>query len=271
MSGGDPSSPLALLAPLTSEPERSAILLDLDGTLAPIVERPEDAALPGHTRELLEAIAGRFAVAGLVTGRRAAEARRIAGVEGLTVVGSHGLERLDPGSDEARPMPALADVASAAPAFVAAIDPRSLSAAGLRVEDKGAIAALHWRGAEDEEGAERTARRIAAEAERAGLATHSGRKVIELRPGLAFDKGIGIGALLSDLDLDHALYAGDDRTDVDGFGALERLRAEGKLRSIARIAVVDEESPAEVEASADLAVAGPEGFVAVLERLAKGP
>jgi trehalose 6-phosphate phosphatase len=256
----------SLLAPLAAEPAASATLFDLDGTLAPIVERPDEAAVPAAVRDLLAAIADRYALCGLITGRRAADARSIVGLDRVAVVGNHGLERLEPGSDE--PVAIAEGIATAVADFVADFDPGELERAGLRLEDKGPIQALHWRGAADEEGAEREAEAIAGRAGDAGLRTHRGRKVVELRPAVDFDKGRGIESLLSGATVEHALYAGDDRTDVDGFRALGRLRDRGRLRSIVRIAVLAEETPPEVAEAADLTVEGPVGLVPLLETLA---
>ena len=256
-----------LLAPLLAEPARGAVLLDLDGTLAPIVGRPEDTEIPARTRELLGLIGERFGLTGVVTGRRAADARRIAGLDSLLYIGNHGYELLEPGARSARAAPALAGSGGRAAEFAAGLDPARLEAAGLRIEDKGPIVALHWRGAADEAAAAAEAARIGAEAEGAGLHTHDGRKVLELRPPVPVDKGVGIAAVLAEADLDAALYAGDDRTDLDGFEALRRLVAEGSLRASVAIAVVAGETPPEVAAGADLSVAGPEQFLAVLEAL----
>ncbi len=69
--------------------------------------------------------------------------------------------------------------------------------------------------------------------------------------------------------IDHALYGGDDRTDVDAFAALRTLRGDGEIETAVCIAVASDESPPEVSEAADLTVPGPEGFVRVLEALAE--
>ena len=77
-----------LLAPLRAEPGASAVLCDIDGTLAPIVPDPEDAAVPEETREVLRELAARFGLVACITGRRALEARWIVGVEELVYSGT---------------------------------------------------------------------------------------------------------------------------------------------------------------------------------------
>jgi len=256
------------IAPLAAEPGRAGAFFDLDGTLAPIVARPEDAQVPDRTRELVARIADRYAVCGVLTGRRAADAKRILGLERLTYIGNHGFEVSMPGADEAEPAPALAGKERLAPDFLAGLDPDRLGAVGLRVEDKGAIVALHWRGADDGDAAAAEAEKVGAEAEAAGLLTHGGRMVLELRPPVELDKGAGLTSVLRCAPIEAAFYAGDDRTDVDAFRALRELVDAGRLQRAVCVAVLSDETPAEVPAAADLAVAGPSGFLSVLEALA---
>ncbi len=258
-----------LLAPLKTDPSHSAILTDVDGTIAPIVRDPGGAAVPERTRELLRSLAERYALVGCLSGRRALDARRVVGLDQLAYSGNHGFELLLPGEDEVRPDPSLDGHEGDAPRFVDGLDRSELERVGIRTEDKGAIVGLHWRGAENEGAAESLAHEIASEAEWQGLVPHDGRKVLEIRPNVAINKGIAVAALIPARPVDAALYGGDDRTDVDAFVALRTLRDDGRLKAIACIAVASEESPPEVSEGADLTVAGPEAFVRVLEALAE--
>ncbi len=266
-----------VIAPLRRDPSRSAILTDVDGTIAPIVLEPTEAGVPEHTRELLRKVSERYALVGCISGRRALDAQRIVGVGGLAYSGNHGYELLLPGEDEVRPDPSLDGHESDAPHFVDGLDRSELERVGIRLEDKGAIIALHWRGSENEAAAESLAHEIASEAEWQGLVAHRGRKVLEIRPNVAINKGIAVAALLGASSagantaagfIDAALYGGDDRTDVDAFTALRTLREEGSLSSAVCVGVISDESPPEVAREADVTVAGPEGFVVVLEALA---
>jgi trehalose 6-phosphate phosphatase len=264
-----PADLLAVVAPLGEDPDRVAVLFDLDGTLAPIVDRPGDTSVPLRTRELVGRIAQRYGLCGVVSGRQALEARRILDLPELTYIGNHGFELLRPGAAEPEPAPALKGMEGDAARFAAELDPGRLAGTGLRTEDKAAIVALHWRGAPDPDAAEAAAARIGEEAEAAGLHTHRGRMVLELRPAVEIDKGIGLRALLeAESGIESAFYAGDDRTDADGFRALAEMAETGDLERAVRVAVVSPETPDEVPEAADIAVAGPEGFVPVLEALA---
>ncbi len=263
----DPGS-IAAVEPLLADPAAAAILCDLDGTLAPIVARPELAAVPDAARVALARIADRYAIAAVVTGRRATVAREIVGLEKLTYIGNHGFELLLPNSPEARDAPELGPNGRAAAEFADRLDAAELEAAGLRLEDKGPIVALHWRGAADEPGAEALSERIAGEGAGEGLIIHRGRKVLELRPPGRVDKGTAVESLLLGSPATAALYAGDDRTDLDAFSALDRLAASSRLRTAVRIGIASAEGPDEITDRADLTVDGPAGLLPVLAALA---
>ncbi|HEU5253213.1 MAG TPA: trehalose-phosphatase [Solirubrobacterales bacterium] len=257
----------ARLQPLRSEPGRSAILTDVDGTLAPIVERAEDAAVPAAAREALAALSERYALVGCISGRRAEEARRLVGLDTLAYAGNHGLELLMPGDEAPQPDPLVAGRETEAAEFLAAMAGDRL-AVGLRREDKGPIQALHWRGAADEAAAESRAHEIANEAGRAGLEPRWGRKVLELRPAGGGGKDGAVASLLAEDGVDRAVYAGDDRTDLDAFRRLRELQDEGRLRTAVCVGVLSAEAPAELTEESDLTVGGLDGWLEILEWLA---
>lgn len=257
------------LGPLLADPGAAAFLCDLDGTLAPIVERTEDAAIPERARAMLRSLAQRYPLCAIVTGRRAANAREVVGLGELTYVGIHGFELLRPEEAEARPAPGLRGREEDARAVAEGIAAGELDAAGIRVEDKGPIVALHWRGAADADAAEAVVGRLASAAREQGLVTHLGRMVLELRPAVAIDKGVAVEALIAESGVRAALYAGDDRTDLDAFRALARLRDEGALEAAVRVGVRSAEGPAELAQESDLLVEGPEGLLSLLEVLAR--
>jgi len=255
------------LGPLRADPSRSAILLDVDGTLAPIVRHAEEAHVPEGTRSLLIEIARRYAVVACVSGRRASDARRIVSIGTISYLGSHGTELLRAGWTEPALDPAVRDWSRRIQEFGRETDSAELRRLRVRIEDKGSIVAFHWRGAPDEEAARAAIDAIAARAEQCGLRTHWGRKVLEVRPPVRMDKGAGIVSLLADVELDAAVYVGDDATDLDAFHGLAELHAEGRLRHALRVCVRSDEGPSELAEEADLVVDGPEGVRALLEGL----
>ena len=232
-----------LLGALREDPREAAILLDIDGTLAPIAPRPEEAAVPEPTKEELARLTRRFAVVACVSGRTGAEAQELVGVAGVRYVGSHGLE-LEP--EAARWSERIHE-------FARTVD--------WPVEDKGLSVAFHYRQAEDEDAALEYLQEVAERATAAGLRTRFGRKVLELLPPVSADKGTAVKRVLSDAGLDRALYAGDDTTDLDGFRALDGLAVS------VRVAVSSDEAPQELVAEADLVVADPAALLDLLRGL----
>ena len=255
------------LQPLRDHPAETAIFTDVDGTIAPIVERPEDAAVLPEAAALLVELAALYDLVACVSGRRAADARRLVGIGSIIYVGNHGLERLLPGETEPRSNPSLDGHETDAAKFAATWNAAELESLGLRVEDKGAIQALHWRGSPDEEDAEALAHEIAADAEWRGLFAGWGRKVLEVRPPVRVGKGGALTQLVHEHGIRRALYAGDDRTDLDGFAALHRLREAGQLDSAVCIGVLSAEGPGQLAADSDVTVDGPQGLTELLQAL----
>jgi trehalose 6-phosphate phosphatase len=231
------------LARLSEDPARAAVLLDVDGTLAPIVARPELAEVPEETRAELRRLVMRYALVACVSGRSGQEARRLVGVERVVYVGVHGLE-LAPEAERWRET--LRPFAQLEWPWL---------------EDKGLTIALHWREAADEQVARAELQRVAELAEEAGLEARWGRKVLELRPPVEADKGTAVRALLEERGLRRALYAGDDTTDLDAFRGLDGLEV------AVRVAVASSEGPPGLREAADLIVGSPADLLAVLRRL----
>jgi trehalose 6-phosphate phosphatase len=259
----------ASLRPLTEDPGRAAILCDIDGTLAPIVERADEAHVREEISVLLGRLGRRYGLVACVSGRSASEARRLVGVGSITYAGSHGAELLEPGSKEPRTIPAFKSWEKQVRRFVDEHETSELRLLRIRVEDKGPIWAFHWRGVRDEDEARTHLEGLAQEAEEAGLATHWGRKVLEVRPPVPIDKGRAVRELLSRSRPAAALFGGDDVTDLDAFGALESLVAAGDLGSAVRVGVRSDEGPAAIVERADLVVDGVGGFTRVLAALAE--
>lgn len=263
----DPAVETAL-APLREQASRSALFFDIDGTLAPVVERSHEARVPDEASKLLGSLARSYAVVACVSGRPASEARRLVGVGSVTYAGSHGAELLRGGAEAPEVLPELASWRERVRAFATEHDTFDLRRTQVRIEDKDFIQAFHWRGVADEETAQQTVETIAAEAEREGLVTHWGRKVLEVRPPVTFDKGFAVRRIVQNADAECAFYAGDDNTDADAFAALRELQDDGKLQRAVCLAVLSDETPDAVRAGADLTVRGTEQMLGVLRTLA---
>src|SRR3954468_12701440 len=256
------------LRPLTADPPHAAIFCDIDGTLAPIVHRAEEAKVNAAVSRLLGGLARRYGLVACISGRAAAEARRLVGVGGIAYAGSHGAELLEPGQSSPRLIPAFKSWEGRVRRFAADNDTRELRMLRVRIEDKGPIAAFHWRGAPDEEAAHTRLEGLAQEAETAGFGTHWGRKVLEVRPPVPLGKGQAVRQLVAAKHPRTAMFGGDDATDLGAFDALEGLVAEGELGAAVKVGVESDEGPAAIVERADLVVEGVDGFVSVLESLA---
>jgi trehalose 6-phosphate phosphatase len=267
----DPVSPAATLVealePIRADRDHAAVLLDIDGTLAPIVRHAADAHVPEATRTLLIEIARRYGVVGCVSGRRASTARQIVAIGTIAYIGNHGGELLRPGSIRPEVDGELAAWTERVKAFAARVYTPEHQRLRVRSEDKESIAAFHWRGAPDEEAAASAVREIARRAEEEGLVVHWGRKVLEVRPPVLLDKGLGIEALLRGSAVAAALYVGDDATDLDAFRGLRGLVDSGELTSALCVAVSSDEAPPALAREADIAVDGPSGVRGLLEAL----
>jgi trehalose 6-phosphate phosphatase len=244
-------------------------MLDIDGTLAPIVDHASDAHVPESTRQLLIAVARTYGLVACVSGRRASEARAMVSIGSITYVGSHGVELLRSGWTEAVLDAEVADWVRRIHDFGRDNDTADARRRRVRLEDKGPIVAFHWRGAPDEDAARAAIDAIAERAQAAGLRTHWGRKVLEVRPPVRIDKGSGIKRLLKEVgpEIEVAMYVGDDTTDLDAFRALGELVAEGRLTRAVRVGVQSEEGPSQIAEEADIVVDGPTGVRELLTLL----
>jgi trehalose-phosphatase len=228
-----------------------AVLLDYDGTLTPIVERPEAAVLAAATRSVLRSLARRCVLA-VVSGRDLEDVRARVGVRGLAYAGSHGFDIAGPGLRHQHPGAHAG--ASRLPGVARAIARATVAIEGVRLEPKRFALAVHYRRARQAD-----VPKVRAAVERAlarypGLRMARGKKVFDLQPDIAWDKGRAVLWLLRTLRLERdnvlPLYIGDDLTDEDAFRALARRGIgiavqEARRRTAARFTLRD---PDEVRA-----------------------
>lgn len=260
MTSGEEAPWSALLRPLIEEPEKSAVLVDFDGSLAPIVADPAAARPLPASVEALRRLTGRVGRLAVVSGRPISHLAEYLDLPGVDLVGLYGLERIEGGRIivDPRAMPYVESVSEAARRVETAMP-------GLLVERKGGCSiTLHWRrtpalGA----AAASLGHRLALEL---GLEALPARMALELRPPVPLDKGTPVAHLAEGCA--HALFAGDDSADADAFGVLGRMLAEGRLVTAVRVAVGSTEAPLELLELADAVVSGPVGLAALLADLA---
>ncbi len=203
------------------EGKQAAIFLDYDGTLTPIVDRPEQAHLSEEVKEILQTAARRCVVA-IISGRDLDDVRDRVEIAGVYYAGSHGFQIEGPrGLRLQRPKGRILTVLDEAEGELR----RALSGvAGAQVERKRFSIAAHYRNVAD-----RDVARLTEAVERVGAAhpelrEAGGKKVLELQPAIDWHKGKAVLWLLEVLGLDGPdvlpVYIGDDRTDEDAFRAL---------------------------------------------------
>jgi trehalose 6-phosphate phosphatase len=258
MTASEGARAVALVrAALSHQP--AGLVSDLDGTLAPIVSDPTAVALTDGAGELLARLARRLAVVGIITGRAAADARRIAGLPELLVIGNHGLEWLDPGEAEPQYAVGLAHTATLLLAALASLPAEP----GLAIDEKGLSATIHYRNAPRPALARR--RILAALGHLPeGLELREGRLSVELRPAGAGDKGTALRQVVARYRLRGLVVAGDDLTDLDMFRGAADLRAAGGLTAALVAVGGSGEVPNAVAEAADAVVATPDELVTLL-------
>lgn len=248
---------------LSADPARTGVLLDFDGTLAPIVSDPADSRLASATLDALGRLARRLAVVAVISGRPAAFLADRVPVPGVRRLGLYGVEEADAdGTVRARPeaeawRPQVERAGQRLREAAARVD-------GAWVEDKGLSVAVHWRPAPDHAAAEAALEPVLAEiVGRWGLAREPGKLVDELRPPVDWDKGSVVTELATAAALVEVAYAGDDRGD------LPALRAVSQLGGLAIVVEHGAETPAALREIADVRVDGVEALGRLLVGLAQ--
>jgi len=250
----------ATISALTERPDRTALFVDFDGSLAAIVPRPEDARpLPGAAT-VLERLAGSLGRVGVISGRPLAFLAAHLPVAALTLVGLYGMERRIDGVCivDPRVEPYLRNVA-------AAVAELEVGLPGGVVEPKSGISVtLHWRRFPDR--ADEIAALGRAVAEQYGLGVYASRMAVELRPPIDVDKGAVLRELVDGFAV--GAFAGDDSGDLPAFAALADAARVGSIDCAVRIGVLSPEAPDGLAAAVDHVVAGPEALVELLVRVA---
>jgi trehalose 6-phosphate phosphatase len=252
-------------ARLAARAHLAAMCLDFDGTLAPIVDDPNEARpLPGTT-ELLGRLAARFAAVALLSGRPADYLAKHAAAPGVRYLGLYGLEEIRDGRVWVDPR-----LEAARPAVMAAEqDLRDCAAvrdSGAYLEDKQYGIAIHTRRVADARRWTRPIDEAARQvAERHGLDVVLGKLVWELRPAVRSDKGDAVRRIIIDSNVRSVVVAGDDLGDLSAFAAAIELKARGG--DVLRVAVDSADAPPALIDQADVIVDGPQGLLEFLGRL----
>lgn len=248
------------LEPIVSTP-RFGMLLDVDGTISPIVDDPNAAQITDRARAILNDLQDCLPLLAFVSGRAAADIHKRVGIEGGIYVGNHGMEQWVDG--EVRRNPAVVKYRPNIESAMAAAEP--LFPTGMWVEDKITTVSLHYRQTGDPQ-------RVAADmkgpireiATANDLDFFEGNMIFELRPPIKINKGSALTRLIAEYELEAAFFVGDDVTDSEAFEVARAIREAGTCQAYA-LGVESDYMPAVVAETADylaLGVGGVEDFLA---------
>jgi trehalose 6-phosphate phosphatase len=216
MSESSPSNELWSREAATVPPfaRNWALFLDVDGTLLNIADRPDAVVPPPALVPVLETLVARVPVA-LISGRRIADLDRLFSPLHLPAAGQHGAEWRY--ADEVVLTPVTAALESAK----AALTSWAAGRAGILVEDKGATVALHYRRAPEQRGEAEAMMRALTTLLGPDYVLVPGHMLFEFRPARV-DKGRAIAQFMQRLPYAGRVpvFIGDDRTDEDGFAAV---------------------------------------------------
>jgi trehalose 6-phosphate phosphatase len=225
----------------------TAIILDIDGTISEIAPTPKEAVVSTLMRSELIKLKERFDLLAIISGRSVNDAMSMVGIEDILYVGNHGLEYFFDGQYS---------VAEEVEKYLSQIkqsaDQLNIELGdieGILFEDKGICYSIHYRQCNDGELVRRKIlKSLKNGSESKTLQISEGRKLVEIRPPLGFDKGVILNRIIEKYDLNKIIYLGDDITDVDAFKKLSELENKGKIRS-ASVLVFSNEIPSYVKNS----------------------
>jgi len=208
--------------------KHKVILFDYDGTLTPIVDRPEIARLPGEVKVLLEKLTHKQGITvGIISGRAISDIREKVGIDSIIFAGNHGLEIEGPGIRFIHP---LTDEIESLMHVIGIVLTKALSRIrGAVVEDKGLSLSVHYRQVDSDQLPQVDAifdNTVDIGRKRGKIRTSSGKKVHEVRPAVPWNKGKAVQMIMEKFLPKNvrgsylSMYVGDDLTDEDAFQAI---------------------------------------------------
>ena len=246
----------------------AALATDFDGTLSPIVDRPEDARILPEGKEALERLSRRLALVAVVSGRPVGDLVAKIGLSGLVFIGNHGAEHWQDGV--AQLPTATAAQSEKLKAGRDKLQEALRDVPGIMYEEKNLGFAVHYREAPRPDDVRARVFGLAGHLSRLGLAAREGKRVFEIRFLSSPTKGTSMDLLVEQHELCSVVFIGDDHTDVDAFNALKtrRDRSPNGVFDALNVAVLGRETPRVVVEAADTSVAGPHEVAGLLCRLA---
>jgi len=244
------------------------LLFDIDGTLSPIAPTPDEARLYPGAAELLYA-AQKYAHVGIVTGRAVIAGKRLVNVEGLTYVGTHGLEWYEgnqAGQDAVELIPQALPYVAPGKVVLDIAERELADLPGIIVERKNVGGTIHYRLTSDPEQARtRILATLEAPVRQAQMKIGEGKYAIEILAPLTVNKGLALRRFVEQFKLHGIIFAGDDRTDLDAILEVRQLRQEGFVAHA--IVVQHPDTLSALLTHADTLVQGVEGMVQRLKEM----
>ena len=245
------------------------LVFDIDGTLSPMAPTSDEARLYPGVVPLLERLRECAHVA-IMTGRAIDDGARMVNVEGLTYIGTHGLEWCDglPSLHPVQVVPEALQYIEPGTSLLDLVEKELPNLPGAYVQRKRVGGTLHYRQSADPERSRRDILAILEEpARKLNMRLREGRMMVEVLAPLAVDKGKALRRFAEHFQVQGIVFAGDDLTDLDAVLAVERLREEKKVLAGASIVVQHATSlPAMLE-HADVVVQEVEGMVSLLREM----
>ena len=189
-------------------------ITDVDGTISETAPTPQEAAVSPVCRQYLSTLCNQLALVAAISGRPAIEAKNMIKIDRMVYFGNHGLERWTEGHSE------LTNVKVYSKVIKAVIDELTplLSIEGIRKENKGISATIHYRLCPNPKLAKRDILLALENSTRAkSLQITPGKMSINLLPPVAVNKGTAVLELIQEYSLQGGIYLGDETTDIDAF------------------------------------------------------
>lgn len=245
----------------------AGLVFDIDGTLSPIAATPNEAKLYPEVAALLEQAKQQTYVA-ILTGRAIENGAAIVNVEGITYIGTHGLEW-----SSGLPTPQTTEILSEALRFVEPgqelldlAEQRLTSFPGLLIERKRIGGSIHYRRCLDQKQARQAILSLLKEpASQVNMYLKEGKKIVEIRPSLAVNKGQSLRRFVQRYGLRGVIFAGDDVTDLDAVIEVARLRQRG-IDALSIVVQHADTAPTLLE-HADIIVQGVDGMADLLTKI----
>ena len=229
------------------------LITDVDGTISPTAPTPPQARVSPLCRHYLSLLGQHLALVAAISGRPASEVKDMINIEGMVYIGNHGLERWIRGHSEltknARDYSGVINLA------IEELSPL-LSIEGIRIENKGITATIHYRRCADPESVEKRILAVVKNSPQARkLKIIPGRMAINLLPPVKVNKGTAILELIQEYNLRGGIYLGDDVTDIDAFRAVHAASRDLDFQGFA-IGIISQEMPEKLTQEVDFTLNG---------------